>query len=562
MKVTSTSPKGTTLQSGRVTKQQLAVDKSTKVDGPYAWYVLAVLVLMSVFNYIDRQIFAILAEEVKADLNLSDGDLGFLFGTAFAVFYAVFGIPLGRLADSWYRAKQISLSVGFWSIMTALSGLSKSFLPLAVCRFGVAVGEAGASPAALSLLYDYFSPKVRTTVMGIYAAGTSIGAGIGLFIGGVILSSWSNAWPDPSLAPFGLKGWQVAFMVVGLPGLVLALLLWTLKESPRGQAEGAAMTGAVSSAAIPVISPKVHPLRILLQEFSPMLPGINLLQLKREGAGLKAQGLHLSIGIGIALIATGLAHITGDTLQWLALGIGFYCAFSWAQVLLCRDPVCFGMIFKCKTVRYLFAFIGLNMFTVSALGFWTVPWLQREFGVSALQVGTVLGLGGAMFGLIGLILGGVLADRLRKHTKQGKLGVALVASILSLLAMVLLLLSENLNVVYGLIIGNGLVVGVIAAPVAATINDLMLPRSRAVAMALYIMVMHFLGISLGPYCVGLLSDSLTAAGTEAGHALRYSMQFSLIVACISILALILALKHIIADEDSILDRARALGEDI
>ena len=191
----------------------------TTIDGHYAKYVLGVLVLMGVFNFIDRQIFVILAEEIKADLSLSDGDLGFLFGTAFAVFYAVFGIPLGRLADSWCRTKQISLSVGFWSLMTALSGMVRSFLPLAMCRFGVGMGEAGASPAALSLLYDHFSPKVRTTVVGIYGSGVSIGAGIGLFLGAAILNAWGNAWPDPSLAPFGLKGWQVAFMAVGLPGL-------------------------------------------------------------------------------------------------------------------------------------------------------------------------------------------------------------------------------------------------------------------------------------------------------------------------------------------------------
>ena len=245
-----------------VADQQLAAQsppaEDTTVDGPYAKYVLAILVLMGVFNFIDRQIFAILAEEIKADLGLSDSDLGFLFGTAFAVFYAVFGIPLGRLADSWVRVKQISLSVSFWSLMTALSSMARGFFPLAVCRFGVAVGEAGASPAAVSLLYDYFSPKVRTTVIAIYSAGTSIGAGIGLFLGGAILGAWSHAWPDPSLAPFGLKGWQAAFMVVGLPGILLSLLIWTLKEPLRGQAEGLAQAIRVNPRTVP---PAVSPLR-------------------------------------------------------------------------------------------------------------------------------------------------------------------------------------------------------------------------------------------------------------------------------------------------------------
>lgn len=334
-------------------------DQRARIDGPYAKYVLAVLVLMSVFNFIDRQIFAILAEEIKADLQLSDGDLGFLFGTAFAVFYAVFGIPLGRLADSWHRTKQISLAVGFWSFMTALSGLVKSFVPLAMCRFGVAAGEAGASPAALSLLYDYFSPKRRTTVVGIYGAGVSIGAGIGLFLGGAILNAWSNAWPDPSLAPFSLKGWQAAFLVVGLPGLLLSILIWTLREPQRGSAAHDAKAAQQLDGAS-LIPTSTKPIGILLMELLPMLPGVNLWVLQREGASSMAKGLNLAVGLSIILVAVGLVQITGSILQWSALGIGLYCAFSWAQVLICRDPTCFELIFKCKTVRYLYLFFWIT----------------------------------------------------------------------------------------------------------------------------------------------------------------------------------------------------------
>ena len=546
-----------------VADQKLATQSSpnvhTTIDGPYAKYVLGVLVLMGVFNFIDRQIFVILAEEIKADLSLSDGDLGFLFGTAFAVFYAVFGIPLGRLADSWCRTKQISLSVGFWSLMTALSGLARSFLPLAVCRFGVGMGEAGASPAALSLLYDYFPPKVRTTVIGIYGAGASFGAGIGLFLGGAILGAWSNAWPDPSLAPFGLKGWQAVFMVVGLPGLLLALLMWTLKEPLRGQAEGLTPVNANPVAAT---SSTPHPLRTLIREMLPMVPGLNLWVLQREGAGSKALWLNVGVGIGIVMTASGLIELTGDTLQWLALGIGLYCVFSWAQVLICRDPVCFGLIVQCKTVRYLYLFFGFASFASSALGFWTIPWLQRYFGVSAAEVGTILGLSYAVVGLIGVVTGGVLADRLRQHTQRGKLYVALGAVGLWLLAMVFMLSAQDVLVAYALTIGGTLVGSMMAAPVSSTISDLMLPRTRAIAMALFILVMNFVGFALGPYSVGLLSDNFTVAGTDSGEALRLSMRLSLIIAGVGIVFLLLAIKHIVADEDSRLERARAFGEDV
>ena len=531
----------------------------TSIDGPYAKYVLAVLVLMGIFNFIDRQIFAILAEEIKADLSLSDGDLGFLFGTAFAVFYAVFGIPLGRLADSWTRTKQISLSVGFWSLMTALSGMAKSFLPLAVCRFGVGIGEAGASPAALSLLYDYFSPKVRTTVIGIYAAGVSIGAGIGLFLGGAILSAWSNAWPDPSLAPFGLKGWQAAFMVVGLPGLLLALLINTLKEPVRGQAEG--LVAAVTTNPV-TIPPAVHPLRTLLLEFLPMVPGVNLWLLRREGARVSMLMLNVGVGLVIVLLAFLLTRVTGDVLQWLAMAIGLYCVFSWGQGLACRDPVCFGLIFHCKALRYLYLFIGLQACSVAAVGFWMIPWFQRSFGISTMEVGTVLGLSFAVGGLMGTILGGVVADRLRQHTQRGKLYVTLGSAVLLLLATVCMLSTEQVLAAYAfafMVVFAGALGG---APAASTVNDLMIPRTRAIAMALYILVMNFMGVALGPYSVGVLSDLITSTGIANAEALRWALLSSLMVMGVGILFLLLAIKHMVADENSRLDRTRALGEKI
>lgn len=531
----------------------------TTVDGSYAKYVLGILVLMGVFNFIDRQIFAILAEDIKADLSLSDSDLGFLFGTAFAVLYAVFGVPLGRLADSWKRTKQISLSLGFWSLMTALSGMTRSFLPLAACRFGVGIGEAGASPASLSLLYDYFSPKVRTTVLGIYASGPIIGAGLGLFLGGSILGAWNNAWPDPSLAPFGLKGWQAAFMVVGLPGLLLALLVSTLKEPVRGQAESSGATVKESPKTVPSA---VHPLRILLLEILPMVPGVNLWLLRQKGAGVNVLMLNIGVGLGIALLAFLLTQATGDTLQWLAMGIGLYSVFSWGQALLCQDSVCFGLIFHCKTVRYVYLYIGFQTFVASAIGFWMIPWFQRHFGVSVAELGTVVGLTSVGAGLIGVIMGGVVADRLRQHTQRGKLYVTLVAAVLWLLVTGCMLSSEWILSAY-IFAGFHVFAGALgAAPAVSTVNDLMIPRVRAIAIALYIMITSFMGAAMGPYCVGLLSDSLTAAGAENSEALHYSMFLSLVIMGVSIAFLLLAIKHLPADEDSRLTRARALGEDV
>jgi len=190
-------------------------------DDRYARYVLGVLVLVYVLNFLDRQIPSILAERIKADLHLSDAQLGFLYGTAFAVFYSLFGIPLGRLADVWNRTRLIAIGLGAWSVMTAVSGLASSFLQLGLARIGVGIGEASAGPAGYSILSDYFPATKRATAVALYQSGIFIGSGLGLGLGGVIVDRWDTAWAAGT-APFGLRGWQVAFFVVGLPGLLLA----------------------------------------------------------------------------------------------------------------------------------------------------------------------------------------------------------------------------------------------------------------------------------------------------------------------------------------------------
>ena len=142
---------------------------------PYRWYVLTVLLIIYILNFVDRHILSILAVDVKADLGLSDSEMGFLGGAAFAVFYALFGIPLGRLADNWGRVKLLSLGLALWSLMTALSGGAKNHLTLTMARMGVGIGEATCSPTAYSLISDYFPKRQRATALSIYSSGMFIG---------------------------------------------------------------------------------------------------------------------------------------------------------------------------------------------------------------------------------------------------------------------------------------------------------------------------------------------------------------------------------------------------
>ncbi len=195
------------------------VDDIAKLDKPTRVMLLTLLVVY-VLNFLDRQILNILAEPIKRDLGLSDTQLGLLAGPAFAVLYAVLGIPIARYADrgSTNRSTLISVSLVVWSGMTALCGFAQNFWQMALARIGVGVGEAGCTPAAHSLISDTVAPEKRASAIAFYGMGVPIGTLLGLLIGGVVNDIW---------------GWRVALMLVGAPGILLALLLPILLREPR-----------------------------------------------------------------------------------------------------------------------------------------------------------------------------------------------------------------------------------------------------------------------------------------------------------------------------------------
>jgi MFS family permease len=201
-----------------------------KIDDTTRRYVLGVLVVVYTFNFIDRQILSILLEPIKLELGLSDTQLGLLTGFAFAFFYAFLGMPIARIADRSNRRNLIAVSLSVWSAMTALSGFATNFWHLLIARIGVGVGEAGCSPASHSIIADYYSAKSRSTALGIYALGIPFGILFGFYMGGTINEMF---------------GWRAAFFIVGVPGLLLALVVrFTVQEPSRGMAEGRTATAA------------------------------------------------------------------------------------------------------------------------------------------------------------------------------------------------------------------------------------------------------------------------------------------------------------------------------
>ncbi len=197
---------------------------SEQTPGAYAWYALALLTLVYVLNFLDRTLIYILFTPIKKEMAFSDLQLALLGTTSFVIFYTVLGIPFGRLADRAVRKNMIAGGLAVWSLFSGLTGFAGSFRSLFFCRVMVGVGEATLGPAALSLLSDYFPPRRRATVQAIYSSGIAVGAGLAFFLGG---------WIGQHI------GWRWAFYLLGFPGLFIAILVFLLKEKPRGQTETA-----------------------------------------------------------------------------------------------------------------------------------------------------------------------------------------------------------------------------------------------------------------------------------------------------------------------------------
>jgi MFS family permease len=206
----------------------------------YAWYATFVLMLAYTLSYVDRQILSLLVEPIKQDFGVTDTQIGLLQGAAFAIFYTLAGIPMGRWADRGDRRKIIAWGIAFWSVATALCGLTKNYWQLFVARIGVGVGEAALGPAAYSMLADYFPPERRGRALGFYSMGVYLGIGLAMIIGAQVVTALAD---DPPIVVPGigeLGAWHLTFLIVGLPGVLLALWAWTLREPPRRGAGAAA----------------------------------------------------------------------------------------------------------------------------------------------------------------------------------------------------------------------------------------------------------------------------------------------------------------------------------
>jgi len=408
------------------------------VSSGYRAYALGLLVVVYVLNFIDRQILTILAKPIADELQFSDSQLGLLTGPAFALFYTFAGIPIARWADVGVRRSIIALALLIWSGMTALTSLAGSLGQLALARIGVGVGEAGCSPPAHSLISDLFPIERRATALAIYSLGIPIGGALGSLLGG-----WLGE----------LYGWRIAFLAVGLPGVLLAAVVrLTLREPKRAV---------------------VHGRESVREVFSFML--------RRRAF------VHMSIGAA------------------------------------------------------LHAFYGYGA------GAFVPVFLMRVHGLALGELGTWLAAIGLTTGVLGTYLGGAVSDRLASLEVRWYMRVPAIASVLAVPFSLLFYLWPDGRTALLLSIPGSLLGPIYLGPTFAMTQTLVRPQMRALASAILLFIINLIGLGLGPFFVGVLSDALKPSyGIDS---VRYALLGTVVVG-----ALWSSLHYMLA--------ARTLAEDL
>jgi MFS family permease len=450
-------------------------DETGYPSRPYAWTVVAILIATAVLSYTDRQVLSLLVDPIRGELGISDTQVSLLLGTAFAVVYGIAGIPLGFLADRTSRRNLIFAGVVVWSCGTLACGFSHSFGQLFAARIVVGLGEAVLSPAAISLISDYFPPSRRGTAVGFFLSGIAMGIGAAILIGGGVLHVVElGVLAGTPLA--GEPAWRLVLLLIGAPGLLWSLAILAIKEPARQTTENPTETVnaiADSDAAVHAIT---------------------------------QPGDHRRADLGGPSAAT----VVPTSPTWRTT--------TWARVI----PI--------------YLVVAAASLVDNAVGAWAPTLLIREFTRDPAQVGVQLGfLLTAGFGG-GVLLGGWLADRAGSRGGWSyKLAVCLLSGLL-ILPVSLLINPGQFNVVLLSVPLYFALSGIVTACGFSAILDVVPNRSRGVAMAISFFLNVALGAGLGPTAVALASAHVFGASAGLGPAITLTVAAGYAIAIAALLA--------------------------
>jgi len=460
-----------------------------------AYFALFVLVLSNMFNMLDRSIVSILAQSIKADLKLNDADLGFLLGTAFAVFYSIVGIAMGRISDFVSRKRMLAVGLALWSVMTAMGGAAVGFISLSGARIGVGVGEAVANPCSHSLLADVFPARNRALALGTYLTGTFLGSALAMIVGGLFVQNWPHFCSAIPLAgACGLAGWKAALIAVGLPGLLLALLVLTIHEPHRPQKPQGGVT------------------RIVLREIASALPPFTLFSIYRMG-GRTALIRNISLIALITVVAYGLIAISGDVAQWVACSLGAYSIVTWGQVQSHGDKPLYSLTYGDTTFVLAILSTALVACVIAGVGVWAAPLAMRTYAVSAVKIGVGLGLINVSGSILGVIIGSWYTDRWKRRDLAAPLNMTGLAMIGMIPCIMVIVSAKSIEIFFAAFFFQSIMTSLWSGGIAALVQDLVLPRMRGAAAACYSLVAIVVASGIGPYWTGKVSQMTGSLAT-------------------------------------------------
>jgi MFS family permease len=522
-----------------------------------AGYALTLVALTNAMSLLDRNILAILAPRIKHDIGIGDAEMGLLYGTVFALFYALFSLPLGRLADGWVRTRLLAITIAFWSVSTAIAAAAHGFGLLALSRLGVGVGEGAAQPAGFSLVMDHYPRPRRGFAMAVIAAAIALGLGASLVLGGVAADWWDHL--HAGAAPAGLKGWQFAFLAAGLPGFLLAALLYRMPEPPRGRLDGI------------VSPPDPHPFHASLALLGAVTPGANWLSLAARRAGARYWTVNFVATILITLVAVVLTRITSalsprpplhfgslavspHALQWAVVGFGALVVVNLMQRLRLADRPTFEVITRSPALLLCLGIAALQMMiNYGVMGF-TPSFLMKNYGLSPSATGLQFGLLAAALGIIGPMIAGPLSDRINaRFPGAGRACVTLVSLGLSPLIAIWVYHAPDPGSFYSRFVLYSLVLTAWYPPLYAIMFEQVLPRMRGITASLYLIVYTLFGIGIGPFVVGMIADA------NGGNLATAILSINWVAPAIVVMLIALALR-VKRDEAGLIERARRGGE--